>query len=408
MRSDSEFARGWPVVVAALTGVMLGLAAIPFYTLGLFAPPLRAAFGWSQGDVMAALSVMTLASIVGAPIAGLLANRYGARPIAIGSLLLFGAGFMALGASDGSLTRWYICWALLSLGGAGTLPVTWTRAITTRFDRRRGLALGLALMGTGLFGFFGKPLTGAFIARLGWPGAFVALGALPIVIAAPVALALFREGAPAGAPLGVVPRAPAPWTAHLGAWRLWLLVAALLPISFALAGPIPNMEAILRADGLAEASIRGVTPFIGLSALVGRVAGGWLLDRFWAPGVACAILCLPAIALTLLAAGTITPGAALLAIVLIGLAIGVEYDVVAFLVARYFPAAAYAPLYGIAYTAFLAGAGFAPTLFGRAFDRAGSFASILHGSTIGLLAGAGALLLMDVRARRNRISARGG
>lgn len=274
-RPSSEFARGWPVVVASLMGIMLGLAAIPFYTLGLFAPSLRAAFGWTQGEVMAALSVMTLASIVGAPIAGLLANRYGARPVAIGSLLLFGAGFMALGASDGSLTRWYACWAVLSLGGAGTLPVTWTRAITTRFACRRGLALGLALMGTGLFGFFGKPLTGALIARLGWQGGFVALGALPILIATPVALALFREGSAIDDEAG----GRAPWGPNLRAWRLWLLVAALLPISFALAGPIPNMEAILRSDGLAEASIRGVTPFIGLATLVGRVAGGWLLDR---------------------------------------------------------------------------------------------------------------------------------
>ena len=386
--TDHEMKDGWPLVAASLVGVTFGLAAIPFYTLGLFAPPLRAAFGWSQGEVMATLSVMTLCSIAGAPVVGLMVNRWGARRVAIPSLGAFGLGLMALAASDESLPRWYATWALLSLGGAGTLPVTWTRAITARFARRRGLALGIALMGTGLFGFVGKPLTGLLIDRFGWRGAFVGVGLLPIALGVPVALALFRDGPMVRREVAVR------WTAQLREWRLWLLAAALLPISFALAGPIPNMEAILRGDGLNEGAIRAVTPFIGLATLVGRLVGGWLLDLVWAPGLAFAILCLPAGALVLLGSGNVGPGGALAAVVLIGLAIGIEYDVVAFLVSRYFPGHAYAPLYGIAYTAFLVGAGFAPALFGRAFDLSGSFAPVLRGSAVALLIGAGALLLL--------------
>ena len=387
MTRANEWREGWPVVLASLGGITMGLAPIPFYTLGLFAPELRHAFGWSQGEIMAALSVLTVASIVAAPVVGLLVNRVGARPVAIASLLLFGVGLMLPALSNGSLGRWYASWALLSLLGAGTLPITWTRAITASFRRRRGLALGLALMGTGLFGFFGKPLTAALIAGVGWRGAWVGLGLLPIVVAAPLAWALFRAPVPAASP-----RTQASGAVGLRDWRLWLIALALLPISFALAGPIPNMEAILRADGLADSSIRAITPFIGLAALVGRLAGGGLMDRYWAPGVAFLLLCLPAAALLLLAHGTIGSSGALVAALLIGLAIGVEYDVVAFLVARYFPERSYAPLYAITYTAFLLGAGFAPMIFGWSFDRVGSFSPMLTGAATGLLAGAGLLL----------------
>lgn len=393
MTGRQEWARGWPIVLASLLGMTCGLAPIPFYTLGLFAPALRHDFGWTQGEIMGALSVVNLVTLALAPLVGLLVNRVGARPIAVTSLFLFGLGLMLLALSNGSLSRWYASWAVLALAGAGTLPITWTRAITASFRARRGTALGVALMGTGLFGFFGKPLTSALIARFGWREAWIGLALLPILIAGPAALALFRaphSGSTAAAS-GEQRRRPG---AALREWRLWLILLALLPISFALAGPIPNMEAILRSDGMAEPAIRSITPLIGLAALIGRLAGGRLLDHFWAPGVVFAILCLPVAALLLLAHGPIGSGGALVAVTLVGFAIGVEYDAVAFLIGRYFPERSFAPLYGLAYMAFLLGAGFAPMLMGWSFDRSGSFAPVLTAAAIGLGIGAALLLLL--------------
>jgi predicted MFS family arabinose efflux permease len=168
------------------------------------------------------------------------------------------------------------------------------------------------------------------------------------------------------------------FSATVRSWRFWLLGAALLPISFAITGPLPNMETILTSDGFSGAEITNLTSLIGLSAIAGRLAGGFLLDLFWAPAVAAVILCMPLISLWLLMQTTLAAGGAAAAICLIGFAVGVEYDLIAYLVARYFGMRAYTTTYSILYMCFGVGAGFAPFIFGWSFDRAHSYTPILE------------------------------
>jgi len=173
---------------------------------------------------------------------------------------------------------------------------------------------------------------------------------------------------------------------------------AFIPISFTVGGPIPNMENILADDHFAAADVAVLVPYIGLSVVFGRTLGGWLIDRFWAPGVAFVLLSLPALACVLLA-HPLGFGAALLSIWLIGFAAGVEYDLMAFLVARYFGMKSYATIYGLLYGCFALGAGIGPVAFGAAFDAQHSYAGILVDSAIAIVAGA--LLLLTLGRYRN-------
>lgn len=390
-----EFRKGWPIVLAGLLGVGLGLSPLPFYTLGVIAPHLAKEFGWGMGQIFFGLTITTFAVIVGGPGAGYLAMRYGARRVALISLVLLSLTFMSLSLSSGSLTQYYVTWALVSMLGAGTLPITWTRGVNAWFERRKGLALGLTLMGTGLFGIIAKPLTAWLVANFGWRGAFIGLGLLPLLIALPVAYVLFRnvDGDPNTA------KAKAPPTGMtlgeaLRDRRFWTMMVAFIPISFALGGPIPNMENILKQGGMTPGQVIGLTAFIGLSALLGRLIGGWLIDRFWAPGVALVILLLPGLSLWLLAHGPLTPATALVSIVLVGFAVGMEYDLMAFFVARYFGMKTYTPIYSLMYVCFALGAGIGPAAFGWVFDRTGSYDSVLMGSFVGLVLGAFAFLTL--------------
>jgi MFS family permease len=386
----SEFVAGWPAVLSAMLGVGLGLSPVGFYTIGVFAPVLAKNFGWSFGAIFFGITVQTFAAIIFAPLTGALADRIGARPVALVSTVLFALAFMGFALGDGSLTLYYATWAMLAVVGCGTLPMTWTRAINRRFERRKGMALGIALMGTGLFGFFSKPLTAWLIADFGWRAAYVGIGLLPLVVALPVGLALFYEPAGPVAAKAGVPLAGLSLEETLRSWRFWLLGAALLPISFAITGPIPNMENILKGDGFSGASITDLTSLIGLSAMAGRLAGGFLLDLFWAPAVAAVILASPLVSIWLLMQSSLSAGEAAAAICLIGFAVGVEYDLIAYLVARYFGMRSYTTIYGILYMCFGCGAGFAPFIFGWGFDRAHSYNPVL--------AAAAGLLLVSVLA----------
>jgi MFS family permease len=395
---DQEFRLGWPIVLSSMLGVGLGLSPLSFYTIGIFAPILAHSFGWSFGQIFAGITVQTVAVALLAPVAGVLATRFGPRPVALLSVLTFSVSFMAFALSNGSLVLYYGLWAAQAVFGLGTLPITWTRLINQRFNRHRGLALGIALMGTGLFGTFSKPLTAWLIATFGWRGAYVALGALPLLIAFPVAYALFREPpvtAPTGgsAPVAAV-EAGMTTRQAVSHWRFWLLAGVLLPISFAIAGPIPNMENILHAHGFDHAAIVKLTSLIGLSAIAGRLLGGWLLDLFWAPAVAVLILALPCLSCWLLGGASLGAGGAALSICLIGFSVGVEYDLLAYLTAKYFGLRSYATIYGLLYVSFGIGAGFGPAIFGWAFGLEGSYGPIFRIASALLAASALSLLAL--------------
>jgi MFS family permease len=407
-RGYGEFRAGWKVVLAAMLGIGLGLSPVPFYTIGMLAPELAKAFQWPFAAIMGGLPIMTFAVLVASPAVGLLADRYGVRRVALASVVLFSLSFMSFALSSGSLVQFYVTWGVMAIAGAGTLPVTWTRAVNNRFDVRKGLALGLALLGTGVFGFLVKPLTAWLIAEHGWRAAYVVVGALPLVLALPVAWVFFhdvgeRSASAADRRSADAARAAATPGMSLGQaakdWRFWVLALAFVLISFGVGGPIPNMENILKTAGFARGDIVSLAATIGLSVIVGRILGGWLIDRFWAPGVAFVMLAAPAIACWLMAGGAMDTGTARFSIFLIGFAAGVEYDLMAFLTARYFGMKNYSAIYGSLYGFFALGAGIGPVVFGKSFDKTGSYASVLLMSAVMLVAGPAMLLALG-RYRR--------
>lgn len=393
----NEFAQGWRVLVASLLGIGCGLAAIPFYTVGVFAPYLAREFGWSFGEIMAGLTITTVVVIVAAPAAGILCDRYGTRRVAITSLVLFGGAYLSLATLGNSLVQFYVTWAVIATLGAGTLPITFTRTVNQWFDRHRGVALGIAMTGTGVFGVLCKPLLAWVIGGWGWRAGYVALGLLPLLLALPAVLLLFREPARAGVAIGRPASDGLTGLTKgeaLRQWRFWLIAAALLPISFALAGAVPNLEPILLDRGIDQATILTLTPLIGLTAIAGRIVGGWLLDRFWAPAVAFVLLGAPAISCVILASAQLEPGMARFAILLLGFALGIEYDVVAYLTSRYFGMKAYSAIYSVFYVCFATGAGFGPLIFGIIRDSAHDFAPALLSAAVALPVCAGAFLFL--------------
>lgn len=400
-RSYSEFRAGWPIVLSALLGVGLGLSPVPFYTAGIFAPVLAQTFGWTFTQIFAAFPIMTFGVLLMSPVVGWLADRHGVRPIAIGSSVLFGLCFMSLALLNGSLAFYYTLWIVMAVVGAGTLPVTWTRAINSSFRVRKGLALGITLVGTGLFGIACKPLAAALIAQYGWRAAYAAIGLLPIVITVPVALWGFRDvgGAETSGERRMASAAGLTFAEALRDWRLWVMGIAFVPVSFAVGGSIANLENILRTTGFDAAQIISLAQLVGLSVIVGRLAGGWVIDRVWAPAVAFVLLAAAAAACLALARADTTYAIAALSICAIGGAAGLEYDLVAFFVARYLGMKSYGSIYGLLYGFFALGAGTGPLVYGASFDRTHSYSAVLSASAVFFISGA-LLLLALGRYRR--------
>lgn len=404
--SYREFRYGWGVVLAAALGIGLGMSPLPFYTIGVFAGPLAREFGWQQGQIMAALPILTLGALVMAPLAGWIADRFGVRRVALASVALFSLSMMGFALGNGSLELFYANWLLVAFLGAGTLPITWTRAVNRWFYDRRGLALGFALVATGFFGANAKLFANWLIQAYGWRTAYIGVGLLPLLITLPVAWWFFRdvddpkvadkvaELRAGGNPDAAVTPGGMTIGAALRDWRFWLLAYAFVPVSFAVGGPIPNLESIATAKGFLRGDAVVLASLVGYSVIFGRLLGGWLIDRFWAPGVAAVMLSLPAIACVVLQQPDLTYPVMAAAIVLLGFAAGVEYDLMAFLVSRYFGMANYAAIYGSLYGFFALGAGLGPAWFGKQFSATGSYDHAFGVAAVLFLAGALPLLLL--------------
>jgi len=398
-RSLAEFRRGWAVLAASSLGVAFGASPIPYNSLGPFTRPITEEFGWGRGEFQLAILWFTIAVVLVVPIVGALADRFGVRRMAILTLTLFGLSFAALALTPASIAVFYAMWFITGFAGGGSTPVTWTRAINGWFVDNRGLALAITLLGTGITAAFLPALTIWLIGHFGWRMAFVGISLLPLAIALPIAIAWFRDP-PAHTAVtdgGVVAhRAESGVT--LGAavrnYRFWVLIASILLVATGIGGTITNLVPLLEDRGFQALDAGKIAGAVGVSIMFGRVFAGFMMDRFWAPGVVFPMLVLPAIACLLLMNHGIGAGAAVLAAVLVGFASGAETDLVAYLSARYFGLRHYGRIYGAQYAVFGFASGIAPPLFGFVHDKTGSYDAILITAAAAFGVGAALLLTM--------------
>ena len=216
-------------------------------------------------------------------------------------------GLFTASQLQGELWMLFLAYGMMALLGAGTIPVTWTRAIATSFFKRRGLALGLALTGTGICASIAPHYTVWLTDNYGWRGAYMGLALVPILLAWPTLYFLFKpleahteaedavdnEAASAlqtGLTLGEAVRG----------YRFWVLLLSILFAYQGFSGIGPNLLPSLTDDGLSREQAASVQSVFGISIIIGRVVVGYLVDRFWAPGVAAVCLAIPAVGATLL------------------------------------------------------------------------------------------------------------
>jgi len=391
----SEVSRGWLLILASGIGVALSSIVLPYYSIGGLVKPLTAAYGWTRADVQTAILFSTGLGAVTAPVVGWLIDRFGPRAVALPCIVGLSGGFFLAATVDGRLWMLQLSYALIAILGAGTTPVTWTRAIAASFRRQRGLALGLTLTSTGVCAILVPQFTIWMVEHHGWRAAYVGLGLLPLLIALPLAFVGFRPNPSlTGAASQFVPQAGGltPREA-MATRRFWLLLLSILAIYLGISGLVTNLVPALTDAGLSAHQAANLQSLYGLSLIFGRLGVGYLVDRYWAPGVAAISLGLPALGCWLLL-GQPGLGLSAVAVVLIGLAAGAELDLMSFLAATYFGVRHYAKIYAILYAVLAVAGGVAPTLFARVFDRTASYsAAFIVASGLFLF---GALILLGL------------
>jgi MFS family permease len=400
---DSEIRRGWLLIVASAIGVVSSSVVLPFYTIGALMKPLTAEFGWSRAAVQSAILFSGGLGAMTAPVIGWLSDRYGPRALALPGLFGLALGFIVAASMNGQLWMFYLAYGCMALLGAGTTPVTWTRAIATSFEAQRGLALGLTLTGTGVCAMLAPLYTVRLIETFGWRAAYLGIAAIPILLAAPIVWFGFRPRASTPGPAN--DGHSANWGFTLGEavrhYRFWVLCGSIAAVYMGVSGISPNLIAALTDKGFSAARAATAQGAYGFSIIIGRLVTGLLVDRFWAPAVALISLLLPAIGCLILV-GTPDFSMAVLAAALIGFAAGAELDLMAYLAAQYFGLRHYAKIYAVLYAILATCSGTAPMVFARVYDRTKSYRISFLIATVLFVVGACALPLMGRYPTRPR------
>lgn len=362
---SAEFRTGWRVVAAAAAGAGLGVSGLLTYNAGLFQPALAQQIGLGAGQFGAGVFASTLATAAAVPLVGRAVDRVGARPVAAAGAALLAVGFVALAFATRSPAGFVLVMGLTGLLGSGCTPVPFTRAVSARFDRSRGIALGLTQVGIGLSAALVPPLVGRIIADHGWRSGYLVLAGLAFAGVLPALLALpGRDGDDR------TRRRPPIATEHRSALFLTQL-AAFVTMAFAFAGMLSHFVPMLSKAGVPIARASALAGTIGLSVIVSRVVIGWLADRIdpaWLGAASCAICAGGCLLLGIGGAAAAVPGA-----VALGTAMGAEADLIAILTARHFPIRLYGRLYARQYAAFMVAAGLGPMWIGWAAGRYGGY-----------------------------------
>jgi predicted MFS family arabinose efflux permease len=114
----------------------------------------------------------------------------------------------------------------------------------------------------------------------------------------------------------------------------------------------------------------------GIALIGGRLLAGFLLDRIHAPYVAAAFFLAPLMGIVVLLS-TLRQEAAAVGTVLVGVGLGAEVDLIAFLLSRYLGLRSFGEIYGYFFAIFMLGAGLGPFAMGVSFDRTGSYKLML-------------------------------
>jgi predicted MFS family arabinose efflux permease len=286
----------------------------------------------------------------------------------------------------------YAIFAVLGIVANGTAQMAYSRAISSWFDRRRGVALAVMMSGGAVGAMLLPPIAEALIGRIGWRSACLILGGAVLAVALPVVARFVAERPSAGATTHDR-RSGASVKEGLSSRAFWILVIVLFFSSIAQNGAITHAAALLTDRGVSASGGALALSAMGGASLAGRLLSGWLLDRFFAARVSFVLLSLAALGTFLLSSAS-SLGLGLAAAVLIGFGMGGEGDVTPYLLTRYFGLRSFATLYGFTWTAYAVAGAVGPILMGRAFDATGSYEALLVRLAIGILAVAALMLML--------------
>src|SRR5262252_1929255 len=173
-------------------GLALGPSVLAVLTISPYIVPIQEEFGWSRVQVSLAFTIVAYMIVLVSPLQGFFVDRFGPRRVVLTSIPLFALSLAALYFTPKNLLVYYVLWALVPVAALGLWPLGYLQAVSRWFDRKLGLALGVANAGIGLGSTLVPMIVRPIIAQYSWRHALLALGGLVLFVSWPVVFLTFR------------------------------------------------------------------------------------------------------------------------------------------------------------------------------------------------------------------------
>ncbi|WP_214368202.1 MFS transporter [Pseudonocardia sp. H11422] len=375
--STVDSAPGWITVGAAFVSmaVVFGVA----YSFGAFFAPMAAEFGAGSGATSIVFSFTAFCWFLLGSVSGRAVDRFGPRPV-----LLVGAVALAAGLIATSwVTQLWMGYLTYGLGvgiavACGYVPMV--AVVGGWFDRRRGIALAVAVAGIGVGTLAGAPLAAVLIDAYGWRRTNVIFAVAGAALLLGCALVARRPPEAEGA-------APLPLRSVVRTRAFRSLYVSTLLASLALFVPFVFLPTFAVEAGVPPVLAATLVGVIGVASVLGRLAIGGLADRIGrirTYQISFAILAVSFVAWLFTSSATAETALPLLLVftVVLGIGYGGWIALQPTVVAELFGLRGLGGLVGLIYTAGGIGALIGPPLAGLVIDATGGYRWSIAGAMV--------------------------
>jgi len=369
--------------VFVILGLIINLCLGSIYAWSVFRKPLEKLFSVGATESLLPFIIFLAFFAVLMPITGPFLDKYGPRLFTIIGGIIVGIGWI-LGGKAGSMTQLAIYYGVIGGIGVGITYNCPIGVVGRWFPDRRGLAVGLTVLGFGISALITAPLARSLIASNGPLATLLYLGIAFLIII--VILGIPLKFPPAGwKPAGWTPPSAAVATKDLKAgemlstgsfYGLWLCY-----IIGTLAGLMAIGVSSSVGQELFKLSAATAALYVAIFAVfngIGRPIFGYLVDKINARNAALISFVIIFIAAILLGKFSGAASSTLYLVCFCGLwlCLGGWLAIAPAATGAYFGTKFYGPNYGLVFTAYGIGAIIGNLLAGRLRDITGSYESV--------------------------------
>lgn len=400
---------GW-LIVAGCFGLMATTYGAINNCMGVFIKPVCGDMGFSRAGMGMTQTIMSASLMLMSLVSGRIFARFDVVRVLRVSSVLMAAGYFCFSLSQ-SLPMFYGAALVTGLAEGAITTVALSLLISNWFHARRGLAVGLAFMGSGVGGMICNPLASWLIDGFGWRTAYQTLAAGVFAIAVPICLFVLRTRPqdkglrPYGEQeteidYSQLERRGTLFYEAVRQPQFWTLCLCAAANTICTSGLMQNIAPHISDVGFSPAFAAAAASCGMASLAAGKLALGWLYDKLGAARATAAAQFSAALGL---AGGLLAPALPGVGLIIIGVGLGgafgnVAHPIIAQIV---YGDRDFSSIFGMISAFANVGGMLTPVLVGGSYDALGSYKPAFA-VMIGLLAAITAAYLWAFRSQAKR------